>query len=200
MVSEWNATASDALIVKAGQVPTVALLNLAMVHGAVYDAVNAIDRRHEPYLVAPRGAKRSSSKSAAAAIAAYRVLADLVPEQRAALDERYADSLARIRTRKMAKAGGVAVGNAAAATMVAARSNEGRDGPFRFPIGSERGQRRPEPPLAFGDPFAWVARVEPLLIKRPSQFRSEGPNALTSAQYARELAEVQRLGSATRPT
>jgi hypothetical protein len=78
-VSDWNQHAIDALIVTAGQVPTVAVLHQAMVHGAVYDAVNAIDRGYEPYLGAPR-ARRWYSKDAAAATAAYRVLVSIVPE------------------------------------------------------------------------------------------------------------------------
>ena len=49
----WNEHATNALIVTALQGPTVAILHMAMVHGAVYDAVNAIDASYEPYLVAP---------------------------------------------------------------------------------------------------------------------------------------------------
>lgn len=82
-MTEWNLHATDALIVTAGQPPPVAGLHLAMVQGAVYDAVNAIDRRYEPYL-AVRPARRWYSRDAAAATAAYRVLADLVPAQEGA--------------------------------------------------------------------------------------------------------------------
>ena len=89
----WNAIASTAIIAAAptgaGQAPQAAVLSLAMVQGAVYDAVNAIDGGHQPYLVAP-AADPGDSKEAAAATAAFRVLvgfpahaaADgLVPEQ-----------------------------------------------------------------------------------------------------------------------
>ena len=66
----------DAIVAKAGQPPPVSALSFAMVHGAVYDAVNAIDRGHRPYLVQP-SANPTDSKAAAAATAAFRVLAEL---------------------------------------------------------------------------------------------------------------------------
>ena len=70
---EWNEIASTAILVTAAQPPHAGVLSLAMVQGAVYDAVNAIDGGHEPYLVEP-AAKSGDSKEAAAATAAYRVL------------------------------------------------------------------------------------------------------------------------------
>src|SRR4051794_6669390 len=72
-VTDWNVNATNALIVTGQQTPPVWTIHLAMVHGAVYDAVNSIDRRSAPYLVAVR-ARRWYSQDAAAATAAYRVL------------------------------------------------------------------------------------------------------------------------------
>src|SRR4029078_1967498 len=72
-VTDWNGYASTAIVATATQPPPVAVLSFAMVQGAVYDAVNAIDRGHRAYLPQPR-ARRSDSKDAAAATAAYRVL------------------------------------------------------------------------------------------------------------------------------
>ena len=82
-MTQWNANASNALFVVAGQPPQVSVPHLAMVHGAVYDAVNAIDGGHEGYLLTSRIAQPSDSKEAAAATAAYRVLLHLVPAQQA---------------------------------------------------------------------------------------------------------------------
>jgi hypothetical protein len=192
--TEWNQHATDALIVTAGQSPVVSLPHLAMVHGAVYDAVNAIDRRYEPYLGAPK-ARRWYSQDAAAATAAYRVLLSLVPAQQPTLDQKYLTSLAGTPAGK-ARDRGIAVGEAAAATMLAARQDDGRFGPFRFPVGAEPGQWRPVLPAFVNDPAAWVAEVRPFLIRSPSQFRSEGPNPLDSKRYAREFEEVKSLGSA----
>jgi PAP2 superfamily len=191
--TEWNQHATDALIGVAGQSPTVSLPHLAMVHGAVYDAVNAIDRRYDPYLGAPK-ARRWYSQEAAAATAAYRVLASLVPAQQPALEQKYLSSLAGVTGGK-ARDRGIAVGEAAAATMLAARQDDGRFGPFRFPVGSEPGQWRPVLPAFVNDPAAWVADVRPFLIRSSSQFRSAGPNPLHSRRYAREFDEVKSLGS-----
>src|SRR5215208_698904 len=126
-VTEWNLNATDALIATAGQTPPVSTIHLAMVHGAVYDAVNSIDGRYEPYLVQIR-ARRWYSQDSAAATAAYRVLAGVLPAQQPTLATLYATSLARIPAGR-AKDGGVAVGEVAAAAMLAARANDGRFGP-----------------------------------------------------------------------
>jgi hypothetical protein len=196
-VTDWNTQATTALITNAGMTPPVTAIHLAMVHGAVYDAVNAIDRRYQPYLVAPR-ARRWYSKDAAAAAAAHRVLLSIVPAQQPALDAAYAASLAAIPAGR-ARDGGVAVGEAAAAAMIAARANDGRFGPFRFPVAAtpKPGEWRPTLPMFVNDPNAWVAKVTPFLIHDPADFRTDGPNPLTSTQYAREFDEVKSLGAKT---
>jgi hypothetical protein len=197
-VLEWNRHAIDALIGTAGQAPTVSALHMAMVQGAVYDAVNAIDRGYEPYLVAPR-AKRWYSTDAAAATAAHRVLVALLPAQQVHLDDLYAASVDAIPDGR-AKDGGITVGEAAAAAMLAARVNDGRFGPFRFSVGTEPGEWRPVLPAFVNDPNAWVARVTPFLIDSAERFRSRGPNPLTSERYATEFAEVEAIGSLTSTT
>jgi hypothetical protein len=194
-VTEWNVHATTALT---GQAPTVATINLAMVHGAVYDAVTAIDREYEPYLLRLR-ARSSFSMDAAAAAAAHRVLVHIVPAQQATLDSAYADSLAEIPD-GLNKQGGIAVGEAAAWAMIAARTDDGRFGAPGFPVGTEPGEWRPVPPTFGNDPNAWVGQVEPFLIKSQSQFRSRGPYDLDSRRYAREFEEVKLLGSVTSTT
>jgi hypothetical protein len=195
MVTEWNQTAFTALNVTAGQDARLVVLHLAMVHGAVYDAVNAIDGGYEPYLLTTHSARPTDSKKAAAATAAYRVLLNLVPAQEAALTDKYNASLATIPDGR-SKRRGVRVGNAAAEAMIAARTGDGRFGAAFFPVGNEPGEWRPVLPMFANDPLAWLGQVKPFLIRRPSQFRSEGPYALTSAEYAAELNEVKELGSA----
>ena len=195
-VSEWNLHATNALIVTAAQPPQASVPHLAMVHGAVYDAVNAIDRGHQGYLLSSRVATRTDSKEAAAATAAYRVLVQLVPAQQPTLDAQYAASLAAIPNGSP-KTRGIAVGNGAAAAMIAARTDDGRFGPFRFAVGSGPGVWKPVLPMFVNDPAAWLKDVKPFLIPSSSQFRSEGPLPLTSRRYAREFDEVKSLGSAT---
>jgi hypothetical protein len=205
-VTAWNEIATDALIRDGGQ-GAIAIANLAMVHGAVYDAVNAIDGRHEPYLVAP-AARRWYSRDAAAATAAYRVLVDSRPPvvpaaQQPALAARlkplYDAALATIPP-GAAKDGGIATGNAAADAMIAARTDDGRFGPFRFTAGSAVGAWRPEVPDFISDPGAWLKDVKPFLIGDASKFRGLPPNPLTSAKYAKEFEEVKTVGAADSTT
>ena len=191
-VTDWNAIAASAA---AGQPAHVQPLSLAMVQGAVYDAVNAIDGGHRPYLAAP-AADPSDSKQAAAATAAYRVLLGLFPAQQATLQASYDASLAGVPDGP-AKAGGVAAGQAAAATMLAARANDGRGGPFSFVLGTTPGVWRPAPPNFGLDPAPWVGNVRPFLVPSAQMLRTDGPNALTSAAYADDLNEVKQVGSLT---
>ncbi|HZB23063.1 MAG TPA: vanadium-dependent haloperoxidase, partial [Gaiellaceae bacterium] len=195
-VTEWNVNATT-LIFGLGQGPQISVPHLAIVHGAVYDAVNAIDRTREGYLLTSPVGTPFDSKEAAAATAAYRVLASLytTPAQQATLATQYAASLGAISDGPAAKAGGIAVGEAAAAAMIAARTNDGRFGPYRFPVGTLPGEWRPVLPLFVNDPNAWLKDVKPFLVEDPARFMSKGPNELTSNQYAREFNEVKAYGS-----
>jgi hypothetical protein len=194
-VTQWNMTGTNALIA-APQDGRVVVFHLAMMHGAMYDAVNAIDRGHTGYLITPRLATPSDSKDAAAATAAYRVLLNVSPAQQPIFAAQYAASLAGIPDGS-AKTRGIAVGEAAAAAMIAARTDDGRFGPFRFVVGTVPGAWRPVLPAFVNDPAAWLKDVKPFLIRKSSQFRSKGPYRLTSRKYANEFAEVKRIGSLT---
>jgi PAP2 superfamily len=198
---EWNAIATTAA---AGQPPHVVPLSLAMVQGAVYDAVNAIDGGHQPYLVSPP-ANPSDSKEAAVATAAFRVLVGfpdlpgLFPAQISTLQPLYDASLADVPD-GAAKTGGIAVGEAAARAMLAARVNDGRGGDFKFEEGFDPGEWRLAPPqgptgIVARDPAAWVGFARPFLVPDVEMLRTDGPNSLTSAAYAEDFNEVKELGS-----
>jgi hypothetical protein len=194
-VTDWNGYASTAIVATAAQPPPVAVLSFAMVQGAVYDAVNAIDRGHRAYLTEPP-ARRSDSKDAAAATAAFRVLVGLFPAQQGALQPLYDASLAGVAdTPPGAKAGGIAAGTAAAAAMLAARKDDGRFGPFTPVIGTTPGTWRPTPPLFAQDPAPWVGNVRPFVVPNVEMLRTQGPNALTSRAYARDFNEIKDVGS-----
>lgn len=212
-VRDWNLHAVNALINAssapipgAGQPPQVSELHLAMVHGAVYDAVNAIGGGHQAYLAGLPSASPSASPEAAVATAAHHVLVGLgiglvpaLPQVvRDRLDTLYADALAGIPD-GAAKTGGIEAGAAAAAAMLAARATDGRYVPFSFPVGVGTGEWRPTPPGFVSDPFAWVAGVEPFLLQSSSQFRTKGPHTLTSGAYAKEYNEVMELGGPDTP-
>ena len=199
VITQVNQTASTAFMVTAAQGPQLSVPNMAMVHGAVYDAVNAIDGGYEGYLLTSRVATPSDSKEAAAATAAYKMLSHLAPTQQATFDAEYTASLAAIPDGS-AKTRGVAVGNAAAAAMIAARTDDGRFGSFRFAVGTLPGQWRPVLPAFVNDPNAWLANVRPFLIESGSQFNSDGPPSLTSRKYTHEFDEVKSVGSLTSTT
>jgi PAP2 superfamily len=194
-VTDWNGYASTAIVSNAGQPPPVAVLSFAMVQGAVYDAVNAIDRGHRAYLPQPP-ARRSDSKDAAAATAAFRVLVGLFPAQQGALQPLYDASLAGVAdTPPGAKAGGIAAGTAAAAAMLAARKDDGRFGPFTPVIGTTPGTWRPTPPAFAPDPAPWVGNVRPFVVPNVEMLRTRGPSVLTSRAYARDFNEIKDVGS-----
>jgi hypothetical protein len=200
-VTQWNAIASSAIVVSAGQTPHASALSFAMVQGAVYDAVNAIEGGHEPYLVAPP-ADPMDSKDAAAATASFRVLvgfpdlAGLFPAQQPSLQPLYDASLAAIDD-GTPKQDGIAIGEAAARAMLLDREGDGRGGSFTFPIGTTPGAWRPTPPNFGIDPTAWVAFVRPFLVPDVEMLGTDGPNPLTSAAYAEDFNEVKDLGSLT---
>ena len=214
-VSVWNERAVVTLVNgPAGSppglqfAPPVAFIHLAIVQGAVYDAVNAIKGGHDPYLKGLK-APTSASKGAAASTAAHHVLVALVDqspstaEVKAAikdrLDTEYASSLAEIPAGD-AKAKGIEVGAAAAAAMLASRAGDGRFGAAGFPVGSDAGQWRPLPPANVNDPNAWVRNVKPFALPSSEYFHTSGPLALTSAEYADEFNEVKMKGAATGST
>ena len=210
-VRDWNKHALDALvnpaaapIPGAGQSPPVSQLHLAMVQGAVYDAVNSIDGRRQPYLAGVAPASPSASLDAAVATAAHHVLVGLggglvPPLPQVVLDrleDLYADALSPIPDGP-AKTDGINAGAAAAAAMLAARANDGRYVPFSFIVGDDPGEWRPTPPALVNDPYAWVSGVEPFVLQSRSQFRTQGPSDLTSRAYAEEYNEVKTLGGPT---
>ena len=174
---------------------------MAMVEGAVYDAVNAIDGGYRPYLLDPHavGAQPWFSKDAAAATAAHDVLVAIAPAQKDALDAALATTLAGIDDAFEAE--GAAVGAAAAKAMLTFRENDGFLAPFDFSlvIGPDPGDWRPLTPTAL-DPDAWVGQAKPFLIDSPSQFRSDGPYHLTSTAYAKDFDEVKSLGAVNSTT
>ena len=208
MVLQWNLNAVNAIgnaptatTPGLGQVPPIAAINLAMVQGAIYDAVNAIDRTHKPYLL--RGhAPADASQAAAAATAAHDVLVGLLPtmppQVTASVDGLYAASLAQIPDGQ-AKHEGIVIGTAAAAVMLADRLGDGRDGTATWPVGALPGEWRPVPPLG-NNVFGWIGGVRPFSLKRANQFRAAPPPNLGSSQYAREFNEVKALGAKTGST
>src|SRR5215207_501676 len=212
-VTQWNEIATNTLTGlpgPAGGAPPASQIHMGMTQGAVYDALNATEpKHHRPYLLKRRFSAKAS-KDAAAATAAYRVLSSIVSTvpptipfpNRASLLQTlttlYASSLAAIPDSPL-KAQGIAAGKAAAEAMIAAREEDGRFGPSPWLPNSAPGHWQPLINPATGqpslDPTPWVGGVKPFLMQSSSQFRTAGPNALSSAAWAQDFNEVKALGS-----
>jgi hypothetical protein len=192
-VIAWDQRAERAIWDVAGQQPYVTRRSFAMVHGAVYDAVNAIDgNRFQPLISSPPATGRESV-DAAVASAAYRVLDSLFPDQRDRLRAEYTEYLATLPDQR-SRQSGIEVGRQAAAAMISARAGDGAFGPQTWTVGTRPGEWRPTPPLFLSD-AAWVGHVRPFVIPDRSMFSTAGPPALNSRAYARDLNEVKALGS-----
>src|SRR6266487_689986 len=196
VVADWNqiALATQAAIPGAIRTPPAARA-LAMVHLAVFDAVNAINRRFTPYAVEAL-ADPGASPEAAAVAAAHAVLVNLYPSRQADLDAAYAASLASIADGN-AKTEGISVGQSVAAVILALRSSDGSALTLPYTLPPGPGIYQPDPAALF---VAW-GRVTPFALKSGSQFRADGPPALSSGEYAADYNEVQSVGalnSATR--
>jgi hypothetical protein len=195
-VTKWNEIAVNTINAQPPltSAPNAGAVFVAMVQGAVYGAVNAVDRHGRPYLVDRSYPKASSD--AAAATAGFRVLDSLFSAtHHAALQAAYDASLASIPN-GASEEQGIEVGAMAADAMLA----EGHDG--RTVIGCTFGSglagvwqplAGPTGPLC--DPTVWVGNAKPFVVKSPSQFRTAGPFPLTSSEYAAELNEVKLIGA-----
>jgi hypothetical protein len=198
-VTDWNTIAVTTVLAQPplASSPNSSAVFMAMVQGAVYGAVNSIDRQGKPYLVNRRFPK--ASLDAAVATAAFRVLDTTFPAQHTTLQAAYDASLAVIPAGSL-KDTGIEVGEAAAAAMLA----QGHDGRQVLPcvFGSGPGAWQPlmGPTGLQCDPTPWVANAVPFIVNSASQFRTAGPPPLTSAQYAADVNEVKAIGSVNSTT
>jgi hypothetical protein len=171
--------------------------SFAIMHAAIYDAVNAIDRTHKPYLVNLTGVSRFASQNAAADAAAHTVLATLYPNFQANLDAQIQQLLAQIPDGPD-KAEGMRVGQTVANRILALRSSDGSANvPIPFIFGTAPGDYQSTPPNFPKQPqFTHWSHVTPFALERASQFRPGPPPTLTSDTYSDVFNEVQSLGIA----
>ncbi len=173
--------------------------NFAIVHAAIYDAVDAIDRTHEPYRIFVR-APRDASETAAADAAAHAALVALYPSQQAALDVDYAAELAKVADGHV-KDAGIRVGEKVAHDLVAIRVDDGSSNTTPpFVAGTAPGDYRSTPPNFPTPVFTTWGQVSPFVLARGDEFRPVPPPALTGDTYATALNEVESLGSAASTT
>jgi hypothetical protein len=171
--------------------------SFAIMHAAIYDAVNAIDKTHKSYFVNLRGVSQSASQDAAAAAAAHEVLVGLYPQFQAMLDAQLQQSLAQIPDGAH-KADGIILGQIAADGILALRSTDGSNAPpIPYVFGSAPGDYQSTPPNFPQQPqFTHWSHVTPFALERADQFRPGPPPDLTSERYATVFNQVKSLGIA----
>src|SRR5580700_2965874 len=178
VVTDWTTIASTTVVTNAGKSPGASAVYIAYSSLAVYDAVNAITGRYQPfyYRVA---APSNASTGAAAVAAAHRVLVNYFPSQQTMLDSQFTTSLAGVADGGD-KTAGVAVGEAAAAAIISARRGDGLEANISYTPGSGPGAWIPTPP-ALAPPVApWLGQMRPFTLKAAADFLPDGPSALTS--------------------
>ena len=195
-VIQWNKRLLIIVRTPGAQSATVhSTHSFAIMHAAIYDAVNAIDARHKPYLVTMTEVPPSASQDAAAAAAAHEVLLRLYPAFKASLDVELQQSLAQIADGKE-KTQGIAIGLAVADRILALRSNDGSNAPpIPYVFGNNPGDYQSTPPNFPPQPqFTHWSHVTPFALERANQFRPGPPPKLTSDEYADAFNEIESLG------
>jgi PAP2 superfamily len=193
VIVSWNSLAHDVAFAEDQFLTFKGQRAMAMMHLAMHDALNAIVPVYEPY--AYRAHPRLAHPVAATAQAAHDVMVALYPTQHAALGDQLARLLAQVPTGEL-RDRGIAVGQAAAAAVLARRDGDGWDfqGTYEFMEGPGQYQTTPpwngfivQPGFRFAKPF---------VLEYPRQFRPSPPPPLRTKAYARALREVQEYGAA----
>jgi hypothetical protein len=190
VITEWNlaATNATALIGSPAQARV-----LATAHGAAFEAANAIQPRYAVYLktfaVPP-----NASPDAAAASAMHVVLSAMVPAQRNAFDDAYKSIITKIPDGE-AKERGIAFGEEVAKLFVEVRANDGMSATAEYKPPTGPGQWQPTPPAKAPMAVPQLANVLPFTTKTFDFLKVEGPPALDSAAYARDIDEIRKVGS-----
>jgi hypothetical protein len=166
-------------------------VDLATVHVAMFDAVNAIDGSYKRFAAQPTTDTAGASLDAAAAAAAYYTLKGLFPNRSAQYQAAYDGYVAGLPDGD-AKARGLQIGQEVAAQIVALRANDGRFTAVTYTPTSLPGRFRGTNPVS---PF--LPYVRPFTMQSASQFRADGPPPITSVEYAEDFNETKALGAAS---
>ena len=199
VVMRWNRVLMETVRTP-GQHPATIMpvRSYAIMHAAMFDAVNSIDGGYTPYLTDVPGSKRASLE-AAAAQAAHDVLVGLYPTRQTVFAEELTASLEGIEENRREQ--GVRVGKIVAERILEKRANDGWNAvpaPYSLPL--TPGNWQPAPPANAAATFTHYPAVVPFALQSSSQFMPNPPPAMTSEVYARDFNEVKSLGSATSTT
>jgi hypothetical protein len=187
VIMDWNARA-DSIATDKRLLPPVHGRVLAIMHVAMFEAVNAIERRYVPYRL-NLVADRKTSGEVAAAVAGRDVLVDLYPDQKSGLDALLAETLNKVEEGP-AKERGIILGRKAAAEILELRSADGGDASESYRPVAQPGVYVPTTlPAA-----STVSGFTPWVMSSAAQFRPGGPPALTSDTWTRDLNEIREIG------
>jgi PAP2 superfamily len=192
-VIDWNAIANQVVVVNGARPGAAAIVDVAYVHVAIYDAVNAIDGRYSVFAVRPVTSPEGASPDAAAAAAAYAVLKWLFPAQQAYLDGVYATYLLGIPA-GAAKTTGIQIGTEVGAAFTALRTGDGRNASVPYVFGVDPGVYQLTPGCS-APSLPWLGELKPFGLESGAQFRADGPPNLTSAQWVEDFNEVKAYGA-----
>ena len=191
-VTYWNQVALEIMKQSATHPPKVGR-DLAIMHSAMYDALNAIEGTHYPLFYEPSVTGPASQESAVAA-AAHQALVNLYPAYAASLNQMLNTRLAAIPD-GAAKSNGIALGQSVADNMLALRASDGSNLTADYPGSTTPGQWRPTPPGYKPGLAPLWGNVTPFSIPSADDFRPGPPPALTSPEYAAAVEQTKELGA-----
>jgi hypothetical protein len=195
VITDWNTIASATIVAQGGKPSAAGGVWFAYEAIAVYDAVNSVHHEFQPFYYYNRRAPADASDEAAAIAAAHRVLVNYFPAQQSTLDTEFTSSVAAISDPTNAKDDGVVVGEAAAAALISARTNDGLEAKVSYtPGSSEPGVWQPTPPSFLPAATPWLGQMRPFTMTSASQFLPDGPSALTSPQWVHDYNLTATLG------
>lgn len=191
VVTDWNTIAANT-ITQEGKISD-AFLYFAYTSIAVYDATNSIHRSFRPFYFAGV-TDRDASDEAAAVSAAHAVLVNYFPDQKAALDAQFVQSLKTIGASSWAKRKGIEAGVAAAQTLIAERIGDGREADITYNWKTGLGDWQPTPPGYLPPAIPWMQLMRPFTMKSASQFLPRGPYSLSNEQWAADYNLTRLFG------
>ncbi|HEV8610802.1 MAG TPA: phosphatase PAP2 family protein [Thermoanaerobaculia bacterium] len=197
VVTEWNSAALDAIRADRTPPPRAARI-LAILHAAIYDAVNGITQTHEPYFVTGKPAGVASVEAAASA-AAHRVLVALFPARAEGLDALYASKLDAFRDHPSLRVG-VEWGESVADAILDLRSSDHADDVVTYVPRTGAGYWAPTPPALAAALLPQWPGVTPFAMTSGGQFRPAPPPDLSTDRWASDYNQVKDIGSATSGT
>jgi hypothetical protein len=195
VVTDWNQAAVRATEVAGAPVPAQ-LRMMAMVHAAIFDAVNTVEGKYASYAV-ELPATRGASPEAAAAAAAHGTLERLFPAQRPVIDAALAGYLKDVADGSSATAEGVRIGREVADKLFALRKDDGAAAQTSYAFSEGAGVYQATPPMNMKPILPHWGKVKPFALTSAAQFPVVGPPAPGSAAFAKDLDEVKRMGSKT---